>query len=161
VTLGRAGGHRGVQARGAVLHPEAVRPDDPHAAAARRRDDPLLQLGALRPRLREAARQHDDRARARDDRIVDDRRHRGGRDGGDGEVDAARHVAQPRVGAQAADDLAARTDRDDLPGERLEVAHDGRAELARLVGGADDGDAGGIGDRSQIVTHAQQGQETW
>ena len=139
---------------GAVLHPEAVRPDDAHAARPRGRDDALLQRGALRADLGEPAGEHDDGAGARAGRVLDHARDRRRRYGRHDEVDRARHVAHAAVGAQAGHLLAPGADRDDLAREAVEVAHEGRAELAGLVGGAHHRDAPRVEDLLQPAAHA-------
>jgi hypothetical protein len=148
VAAGRrgAGGHRGVEAGVAVLHAEAVRADEAHPAAAGGVDHGLLESGAVRAGLGEAAGDEHRRSDSGRGGVGGDVGDGGGRHDDHGEVDAAGDVGQSRVRLAAGDRVGRRRDGDDVAGEPRQVGHERRAHPAGFVGSADDGDAPGVED---------------
>jgi hypothetical protein len=154
-----AGGHadaadEGVQAhaRLGVDHAQRVGPEQPQAVGADGVEHGLLALAALGlVAVREARRDHEQRAHAAARRLVDDAQHLGGRHRHDRELRRLGQVAQRARRAGRRHHAAAGVHRDRDAGEAAahDVAIDGAADAVPAVRGADDGDRGGGEQRAQ------------
>ena len=151
---GVAGRDRGVQRQVGVLHPEAVGPDQPHAARPGRGHRLGLQRRALAAGLREAGAEHDHRGDALGGGGPDNARYGGGGRGQHGQVHVAWDVTQGGVGHLATDALR-RADRHDLAGEAVQVVPQQPADRAGPVGRPDQGDPARREHGGQAVTAVQ------
>ena len=115
------------KARARVIHPHAVRADDPHPRLRRTRLDALLELGGPRvARLAEAAREQVQRGDALGRALGDQIEHAVRRYARDDEINIARHGRERRVRLEAGNLGRARVDRVDRP---LEAEIDQRAHV--------------------------------
>ncbi len=117
------------------------------------REEPVLALAALRPDLREARRDHAQRADAVAEGACRRIEHLLGGKADDGEIDALRDLVDRAVGPHAGDRLALEVDR---IGGAVEVgvedvAEELAADRAAAARGADHGDRGRLEERSQRV----------
>ena len=156
---GQPGRDRGVQWQPGVLHPEAVRPDQPHAAGPGRGHRLGLQFRALIAGFGEARAEHYRRGHGLARGGPDDARDGGGRGGDHGQVHRAGDVTQAGVGGLAAD-LAGLADRHHLAGERGQVVPQQPPHRAGPVGRPDQGDPARLehgGEAAVASQHAQPG----
>ncbi len=146
--LGLDGEKRCVEPHGGADDAQAVGSHDAHRAVLEDVADPLLELGARGPRLREARRDDDGAAHARRgalcQHVGDGRcRRRDHR-----EIDGAGNLADSRVGRQAEDRRVLGVDRvDRAPGRSHRVLHDRSADGSFGLRGTDDGDRAGVEQR--------------
>ena len=137
---GRAGRARegGVEARVGAHHAQAVGTEDAHAAALRRRGQPLLQRAAFGAGLAEAAGQDYRGLDARRRRVGNHPLDRARRRDDDRQVGRLRQVLQARIGALVEDRAVLGIDRVERSAQRGggQVAPDDGAERAFSLGGA-------------------------
>jgi hypothetical protein len=144
---------RGVEPVRGTHDAEAVRPNDPHAVRPRRREDPALQLGALRADLLEPGGDDDHGLDPGRGALLDGRRHRRGRGHDDDEPGGLGQRGEVRVRPDAEDAGALLVDRVDRAAEGAadQVPEDRPTDAARLLGRPDDGDRGGREERVERV----------
>ena len=122
---------------------QAVGTNDPHGAAARLLEDPLLERGAAGALLFESGGDHDRRRYARLDTFAHDGRHGRGRRHDHRQIYGTGHGGNGGVCRNPQHVCAMRIHRKHRPaeGRRRQIRHHRQADAAWRVGGANDGDA--------------------